>query len=258
MNCPEAYPDGKPSARHTYSGLAYLPSLDRIFAYGGSKSACGAMSEGTWMLDLVKMGWRSMDPHQGDSPANAPGVIADYDPNTDTVFLSDTYNLFRYDPATNTYKRLRALLGADYHLAGVIDPGRKLFFLVGGPGQFWAVNIQAGSGYPVQDWSRKVAGCEHLMYANSPGLAYDPVRKVVVGWTGGDTVYLFDPDTRSCSSQTYRGGPGLPQANGTFGRFRHFPGLGVFAVVNDWKQNAYLLRLAPPNPVAVARPEGNN
>jgi hypothetical protein len=258
MSCPEAYPDGKPSARHTYDGMAYLPNLDKVFAYGGSKSVCGAMSDGTWMLDLAKMEWRSMDPHQSDSPANAPGVIADYDPNTGTVLLSDTSNLFRYDPAKNAYKRLRALPGLDYHLAGVIDPGRKLFFMIGGPGQVWAVNMQAGSGFPVQDWSRKAAGCEHLMFANAPGLAYDPLRKVIVGWKGGDTVYLLDPETRSCSSQTYPGGPGPAQANGTFGRFRYFPELGVFVIMNDWRQNAYLLRLAPPNPVALAERGSNH
>jgi len=43
------------------------------------------------------MQWMSLDPHQGDSPANNPGAIAEYDPNTGMVILSDTANLFRYD-----------------------------------------------------------------------------------------------------------------------------------------------------------------
>ncbi len=211
MSCPEAYSDGRPSARHTYNGLAYLAGLDVMFVYGGSKSICGFMSGGTWIFDLTKMEWKSMDPHGGDNPINAPGAVTDYDPNTGALYLSDTASLFRYDPNKNTY-----------------------------------------------DWSHKVTGCDRLLRANYPGLAYDPVRKQVVSWAGGDTVYLFDPDTRTCSSETYPGGPGPAQANGTLGRFRYFPELGVYALVNDWKQNAFLLRLGPSNAVAAPTRRSDN
>ncbi len=258
MSCPEAYSDGRPSARHTYNGLAYLAGLDVMFVYGGSKSICGFMSGGTWIFDLTKMEWKSMDPHGGDNPINAPGAVTDYDPNTGALYLSDTASLFRYDPNKNTYTRLKTLSGVDYHLSGIIDPNRKLFLMMGGPGQLWVVEIRPGSKYTQQDWSHKVTGCDRLLRANYPGLAYDPVRKQVVSWAGGDTVYLFDPDTRTCSSETYPGGPGPAQANGTLGRFRYFPELGVYALVNDWKQNAFLLRLGPSNAVAAPTRRSDN
>jgi hypothetical protein len=257
--CPEAYDDGRPSSRHTYNGLAYLAGQHKMFVFGGSKANCGFMSADTWALDLAKMEWRNMDPHGADSPSNNPGVTADYDPNSGMVFLSDTANFFRYDPAKNAYTRLKPLSGVDYRLSGVIDPKRKLFFMVGGPGQFWAIDIQPGSNFTAQDWSHKVTGCEPLLHALYPGLAFDPERKLIVGWAGGDTVYLFHSDTRACTSESYPGGPGPEQANGTFGRFRYFPELGVFALVNDWKQNAFLLRLAPStNPVATPAQPSNN
>jgi hypothetical protein len=259
MSCPEVYTDGKPSARHTYGGLAYLAEQDSMFVYGGSKSACGFMSAGTWAFDLAKMEWKSLDPHQGDSPANNPGAIAEYDPNTGTVILSDTANLFRYDPVKNSYKRLRPLNGVDYRLSGVIDPDRKMFFMIGGPGQFWAIGIGENSKFEVQDWSRKVTGCDPLRYAHSPGLAYDTERKEIVGWSGGDTIYLFQPETRACSLETYPGGPSPAQPNGTFGRFQYFSRLGAFALVNDWKQNGFLLRRLPrTKPVATPVPQSNN
>jgi len=259
MSCPEAYTDGRPSARHTYGGLAYIAETDSIFVYGGSKSACGFLSSGTWSFDLAKMEWRSLDPHQGDSPANNSGAIAEYDANTGTVILSDTVNLFRYDPLKNSYKRIRPFSGVDYHLSGVIDPDRKMIFMIGGPGQFWAVALGENSKIDVQDWSRKVTGCDSLRYAHSPGLAYDTERKEVVGWAGGDTIYLFQQDTRTCTAETYPGGPGMAQPNGTFGRFRYFSRLGVFALVNDWKQNAFLLkRAARTKPVATLAPQSNN
>ena len=258
MGCPEAYPDGRPSARHTYNALAYIPGLDLMFAYGGSKSACGFMSGETWTFDLAKLEWKLMDSHSQDRPAHSPGVIADYDPNSGMVFLSDTANLFSYDPRKNSYLRLAAFSGVDYHLSGVIDPVRKLFFMLGGPGQLWAVDIGPGSKHALQDWARKVTGCDPLLHANSPGLAFDSQTKVIIGWSGGNTLYLFHPDTFTCSSQTYPGGPGPAQQNGTFGRFRYFPELGVFTLVNDWKQNAFLLRLAPVNAVALPSQRGNN
>jgi hypothetical protein len=67
----------------------------------------------------------------------------------------------------------------------------------------------------------------------------------MVGWAGGDTVYLFNPDTKSCQAVTHAGGPGAQVANGTMGRFRYFPQLKVFALVNNWNQDAYTLRLNP-------------
>ncbi len=32
-SCPEAYDDGRPSARHTYNGLAYITAQDKMFVY---------------------------------------------------------------------------------------------------------------------------------------------------------------------------------------------------------------------------------
>jgi hypothetical protein len=257
-DCPEAYPDGRPSARHTYNGLAYLPHQNSMFAYGGSKSVCGGMSDATWAFDLATLNWRKTEPHGIDRPANNPGVVADYDPNSGMVFLSDTLSFFRYDPAANKYQKLNSLRGVDYHLSGVIDPVRKLFFMIGGPAQFWAIDIQPGSRFALQDWARKVHGCDALLHANSPGLAYDLDSKQIVGWAGGDTVYLFDPDTRTCTAETHTAGPGPAQPNGTFGRFRYFPSLGVFALVNGWKQNAFLLRLSSTNGVAAPSQHSNN
>jgi hypothetical protein len=217
------------------------------------------MSTGTWIFDLQKMEWKNLDPHRGDSPANNPGAVSEYDPNTGTILLSDTANLFRYDPEKNSYKKLRALTGVDYRLSGVIDPDRKLFFMLGGPGQFWVIDISEKSKFDLQDWSRKVTGCDPLRYAHSPGLAYDAGLREIVGWAGGDTVYLFHAETRVCSTETYSGGPGPAQANGTFGRFQYFPKLDAFALVNDWKQNAFLLRLAHrAKTVATRAPQSNN
>ena len=99
-----------------------------------------------------------------------------------------------------------------------------------------------------------MSGCGKLATVNGPGWAYDPTQGREVGWYGGNTAYLYNPDTDSCTPQTYAGGPpggsaiscddgNGQQCEGTYGRFRYFPALGVFILVNDISQNAYSLRL---------------
>ena len=84
------------------------------------------------------------------------------------------------------------------------------------------------------------------MYMRNPGVAYDPVQDRTVVWGGGSTVYLFNPDTKSCTARTFSEGPGPQIATGTYGRWRYFPKLGVFAVVNAWEQDAFALRMTRP------------
>jgi hypothetical protein len=132
-------------------------------------------------------------------------------------------------------------------MTAVIDQDRRLFVMFGGEGDgnggVKVINIGPRSNYQVQDWNARVKGCDALRNASYPGLAYDPVQKLIVGWAGGDTVYLFNPDTKSCTPLTYPNGPGEQQPNGTHGRFRYFANLDVFALVNDVRQDAFLLRL---------------
>jgi len=186
-----------------------------------------------------------MDPATGTLPAQTAnyegfGDLADYDPNTGLVFVTDNYNMFTYAYATNTYSKVGSFNYSDYHQTGVIDPGRKFFFAIGS-GVAKKMNIAAGGSYAVSNIN--MTNCGSMRSAQYPGLAYDSVQKLIVGWSGGDTVYLYNPDSDSCTTATYPNGPGTQQANGTFGRFRYFPSVGVFAVVNDWQANAYTLRL---------------
>jgi hypothetical protein len=248
--CAEAQRDGKPSSRHTYSNLVYLPTADKLFSFGGAL-ACenGRGTDATWTLDLETLEWKRMDPVRGEiKPNGVPGLaVVVYDPGTKLVFVNDLTELFKYDPTSNAYTKLHSLQGVDYHQSGVIDTARKLLLFIGG-GQFWAVSTAPGSNYAPENWSSRVGGCDLLKNKAYPGVAYDDGRKVVVGWVGGDSVYLFDPDTKSCVVKSFPGGPGEQQTNGTNGRFAFFPSLQAFALVNDWKQDAYLLRLDPLAP----------
>ena len=79
-----------------------------------------------------------------------------------------------------------------------------------------------------------------------PGVAYDPVLDRIVEWPGsGNTVYLVNTVTKTCVAQTFPGGPQVGPGinNGTFGRFRYFPELNAYVVVNNAALDAQMLRL---------------
>ena len=252
LPCNASLPDGKPNARHTYGGLSYIAHADRMYDFAGIVACTnGGGSNDTWTLNLGTLQWTRMDPHKGAQPRTIIGVVmSDFDSNTKFVFLNNLRDFYSYNFDTNSYSRLRFDdRDVSYHMTAAIDQGRRLFVMFGGEsdenGGVKVINIGPHSNYQVQDWNARVKGCEALRSASYPGLAYDPVQKLIVGWAGGDTVYLFNPDTKTCTPVTYPNGPGAQQQNGTHGRFRYFANLDVFALVNDVRQDAFLFRLRP-------------
>jgi hypothetical protein len=275
--CPAALSDGNPNSRHTYNGLAYMANIDKMFAFNGSL-ACdpGKFAKDTWTLDLATLTWTRKDPVSGNPQPTtyygSPVSFAAYDPNTGSVFLNNLGVLFKYDHAANRYTALNTSATPSFNSTPVIDPKRKLLFYIGspvnsaqstavatGPASIQVVDLSGGS-YQLQNWTSQVTGCDGLAAATNPGLAYDSGRDRIVGWPNfGNTVYIFNPDTKSCTTETHPGGPpnstdynGKIYSTGTYGRFQYFPALDAFVVVNFWTNDAYLLRLSgastPPPP----------
>jgi chitodextrinase len=255
--CVEVESDGRPSSRHTYDDLAYIPTLpsngDKMFSWSGAPwCSNGIGSNATFMLDIPSLTWTNYTGTVTGGSPNGTGGLAEvaYDPNTQLVWIGDTGSIYTYNPQTNAYAvKNNGSAATDYHMSGVIDPVHKLFILAGGGGNpgggMRVVDISAGSNYALQDWSSLISGCGALTGANYPGLAYDSKQGKIVGWVGGDSVVVFDASAKTCTTVTYSGGPGAAQSAGTSGRFAYFPALNVFAVVNDWQENAYTLRLTP-------------
>jgi hypothetical protein len=249
--------DGSPVSRHTYSGLAYVPTQDKMYAFGGAPAPCAGWSKRTYMLDLsqAKPKWTAMDPVGGfdlNSVYWSGSSVCEYDPNTQSVICAGGGSLaLRYDPATNTYTKLSST-HIPYAATGAIDPKRKLFIFMGaeystaGP-HVYAMDLSSGSSYVAQDWTSQVTGCAGLASASYPGLTYDSALDKIVGWpNAGNTVYLFDPDKKTCTTQTFPNGPAntLDSVTGTFGRFRYFPGLNKYGLVSLATLNAYTLTMS--------------
>src|SRR5262249_44767937 len=166
--CVETLVNGtQPNSRHTHDGVAYISNKDRLFVFGGSLSPCGSFSAGTWTYSFVSNQWEQRNP-TGQIPHADPGVVTSYDPNTGKVFLHDSASLYVYDFDSNSYTKLGADQGIDYHMTGVIDPVRKKFLILGA-GQAWIVDIGAGSSYTLQALAS--TGGSALINSDYPGLA---------------------------------------------------------------------------------------
>jgi hypothetical protein len=253
--CVEALSDGKPNSRHTYDGLVYLEKSDRIYMYGGALACSGGGSDGiisraTWILNPASLAWERKDPLTG-GPAADPSCCdyigaADYDPESDSVLMTTAGVLYRYRLDSNTYTRL-STASIDYHETAIVDRTARRMFIFGG-GQLWSYDLSRASGAELEDWTGSVTGCGQLISAAYPGLAWDSSAQRIVGWAGGSSVYFFDSAARACTVRSFPNGPGAALQNGTYKRFAYFPALGAFALVNDWNQNAFALRLTAVEP----------
>jgi hypothetical protein len=255
-NCTPTLADGKPNARETYNNLVYMTHLDKMFVFNGA-NACGGGNgaSDTWTLDMSTLQWTRMDPVNGFAPPfNLTGVtnyaLTAYDPNTRTVLVVWDGQLWRYTYETNTYDLLSTEAPASYAATGALDTKRNLFVFMGHDYQssapsIWTLDVSGNSPYVSKNISSQVSGCDAIGSAGYPGLVYDPVLDRIVGWPNtGSTLYLFNPDTMTCTTQTFANGPTSPVRvadSGTFGRFNYMPTLGEYVLVNDSDQNAYTL-----------------
>jgi hypothetical protein len=252
--CLTTLSDATPNSRHTYSGLAYIAHLDKMFAFGGSLAcAPGKGGEDTWVLDLGSLKWTRVATSGGAPVGHQLGAIADYNPNDRLVYLFDRESIFSFDFSKNQYSLLSQARISIY-MNGVIDTKRDRFVLMGMDDNWsrfvvqW-IDLKNPSKQGIQ--TVQAAGCEALMESKAPGMAYDPISDRIVVWPNfGGAVYLYDEEKKTCTERAFPGGPPDSQhagkqrtTKGTYGRFRYSAALDAFVVVSDWDTDAYLLRL---------------
>lgn len=247
LTCPEAYADDKPSARHAYNGLQYLSKYDRYFVWGAGLSPCGNFTNIAWIWNPDSMRWSRTRPARHPNPAQNGSIpLTSYDPVSGAVFEmeANTGIFWKYDVSSDNWTDLGHISAcARLNLTSSIDPKTRSYFCIGN-GIFDRITI--GSSPRVTHL--RASGCSELRSAAGPGFDYDSSRAQMVGWAGNNMVFLYDSTLDACTRQEFPGGPGPQQPNGTFGRFRYFPDLGIFALINDSRENAYILRLELPAP----------
>jgi hypothetical protein len=238
------YADGRPVSRHTYNQLAYLPGQNALFALGGSQWQCGFFADDAWSFSLGSLSWTELSLANG--PAPGFGLSVAYDPNSGLVYARDDFDLYSYSPTANAWTRRTATgVGASNYKAAVIDPVRRRYYYYEreNPTTVRWYDISSPTG-TVTRQSLAASGCGFMSDEGS-GWEYDAVQDRLVGWAGGNTIYLMNPDTGVCTTVSHSGGPAALE-QGTFGRFRYVTALNLFVTCNSVDTNCHTLRLTPP------------
>jgi hypothetical protein len=238
----ETYLNGDPRSVHTYAGLVYLPTQDRIWRHGGSLwSDNGSGSQATWTFNLTTGTWERKSDLSG---FNLP--IAAYDPVTGHVFLHKYAYLWEYDPATDTFTQ-RSTQGPGYDpvASAAIDQRTRQFVFVG-DGQVFSYQLDR---YPTTLVARPTTGATEVLtnHVKRPGLTWDSVAQQLVAWNGGTAAYTLDTTTwvwgRHAPASTNTVMPSAPSGGGTLGRWQYLSKHNAYVLVNAISGSVYFYRL---------------
>jgi hypothetical protein len=237
-SCSSALPDGTPTSRHTYGGMAYIGHQDRFFAISGSLAPCGYAEPAAWTYDFPGSRWQMM---MSKSPSSGPaGTMSIYDAATGQVFVKDTANFFSYSLENNKFTKLNTSdQFLDYHLSAAIDSKRRKFVMLGDGVQVIDLKTNVMTRMSTSNTPSFVTSQQ------SPGVAYDPVADRIVAWHGGGNVYALNMDTGAWTQVATGPGPTTSApTQGTFGRWAYVPQYRVFVLINSTDENAWVFRLA--------------
>jgi hypothetical protein len=233
-------PEGAPISRHTYDGLAFLGSHDRLFAYGGSMAGNGYGTTVTWTFAPDGKKWENRKP-TGDAnhpQTNCCNFSGEYDPATGKVFMRDPDWICAYDAEANAWSHVHEQSHTWGPGKAVIDTKRHLLFTLGS-GEFLAYDIGAGKDV-TGEW--KTTGGDSILNAYGVGAAYDGKADRIVAWAGKG-IYVLDMASKAWSVKGLTGGPAGQLENGTYGRFRYVPDDNVFVLANGVDANVWIYKL---------------
>lgn len=246
--CVESLANGtQPNARHTYDGIEYVPTVDKMFVFGGSL-ACGAGNFGndTWLFNLATNTWEAVNA-TGTIPSAVAGIQTAFDPVSGLVYVHDDAYLYSFNPSTRVYTRLNTTpYAVGYHMNMTVDPKRRKVVLLGfdavaNAGRVWTYDIGSGSTYTRTQFTTTNGAT--IVGTNYPGVDYDSATDRIVAWSDKtpNVVYSLNMDTGAWATVTYTGGP-APVGNGTNGRWRYVPAHNVYVLLNSVDADAVIFR----------------
>jgi hypothetical protein len=264
-------PNGQPVSRHTYDGVEFISDLGLLWAHGGSRAADGGHTAATWLFD-ASSGWTQRSDGYGGYQLGSA-----YDSASRRVFVFAPSGLVSYDVESDSWSAgdrawgfpplwPRYAAGGDRN--AVIDPRRRLYWLVGGfcrepdrcrgTALVWDIdrnvdvtdewNTTGGGVYTnidiVRDYPEQLmeGGGGAIYNVPAPGIDYDSVADDLVAWPNAGAPYALDLETKEWTLGGDIGAPVSRNSGGTFGRWRYVAAYNVFILVNSVDENVYFYK----------------
>jgi hypothetical protein len=258
--CTETLASGAdPNSRHMYDGYGFDPTRHQMLITGDSLTASSGSctSNHIWILDLNTLTWSDKG---ALLPTGGQGKLVAYNAADDRYYIHNAKDLLVYDPKLGTVTSLTGTNGSDLnpgsstglpYLKAVIDPDDKVFFILGtAPGVGLVskyIDISSGSSYTLQ--TATLTSCSGISSLSNFGMVWNPDTKKIVAYPhNGDTIYVLDWSTKTCTTHTFTGGPSANAlSNGVLGRFQYMPQQKAYIVCTDVNANCRVLNDSTQN-----------
>jgi len=244
----DEYADGTPVSRHTYDNFAYMPDRAQLLVFGGSRYQDGSTTNVTWTLDSGGLVWTRR------STFELGGLFytgSDYDEATGHVFMRNEGGLYTYDVASAEWSRLLDFGYPPYYprfstsnyRRGVVVPGRRLFFMLGGETADNAIDLLVWDIDGARDASAEwiTTGDASGVRVSGSGADYDRAGEAIVTWSGGGPDIL-DLGTKVWRRGSGTGAPADQVQAGTYGRWRYVAYVNAFVLVNEPTENVWIYK----------------
>ncbi|MGC4119608.1 MAG: hypothetical protein QM765_34555 [Myxococcales bacterium] len=260
------YPDGRPSARHTYYATHYVPQVSRLMVIGAQFVYGSAVSFNT--VDGFDLATNTWDP-KGTWPDTAGGFGIAQDPTTGDVWTGSNLSVFRWSASTHQQTKVIGYNNTYLPMQNAWDPVRGRLVCIGF-GDGWGYgNYPTLNAFVVSPTGEATAltfnpsdaltqfTADHVA---SAALEYDPDHDRFLYFGGqseqaghGGRVYVITPTAGTTwdvgllplgpGSQNPPQGPGT----GVWNRFRYVPALKglVYLPAPGWNNapDVYFLKL---------------
>ncbi len=248
----EAYADGKPVSRHTYSGLAYAENADAFVSMSGMLYPNGAGSKAAWQFDLANAAWNG--PIADANPSF--GKVAEYDPVSGRVFTGAARTIQEYDPIKKRFVATYPIGPISYVSTSTVIPKRRIMLILGG-GSLASFNFDtkkfqvlpvSGETQVVKPLAR---GPYNFYYA---GFTYAENLDTLLVWDNNGALFSINPNTWVIQKLAISGATPSKPVNGMAGRMRYVASKNSLVLVTHAKRNVHIVKLRAPLPLAEVPP----
>jgi len=270
-----------PNARHTYDGVEFIPSTGELMLEAGAVGPNGPLRAiDNWTFNVSALTWTRRDncgnglvgqTCTGQTRPGSAGETVDlstmaYNSADGKIYYINPYNndLWSYVPSTHLWAKLASnVLPGGYaeYMVTTVDPANNNLIAIqaqNGGQIIDKINLSTFSATDVTSSCSLAANFTPAGTGSAPGVTYDSARKQIVVFPPnlGNTIYVINPSTFSCTSETYStgngnstiNGPADPTNGGTFSslmlgkRAAYSAKEDAFIVMGGPFQHAYALR----------------